>query len=92
MVRLVLMDATAALQSLVATSPLSNATYVNTQVVLFEEELIAPVEERACDVLALSGVALDHLVVWLEACKGHLSDGVLLVRSLLSRDDRRVGG
>ena len=39
----------------------------------------------------MSGVALDHLVGWLEASVGDLGDGELLVVGLLSRDDGSVG-
>ena len=42
-------------------------------------------------VLALAGIALDHLVSSLEAGECHLSDRVLLMRCLLLRDDRSVG-
>ena len=43
-------------------------------------------------VLALTGVALDHLVASLEAGEGHIDDRVLLVMRLLSGDDRSEGG
>ena len=43
-------------------------------------------------VLALTGVALDHLVAGLEAGEGHVDDRVLLVMGLLCGDDRRKGG
>ena len=43
-------------------------------------------------VLALTGVALDHLVTSLEAGEGHVNDGVLLMVGLLCGDDRRKGG
>ena len=43
-------------------------------------------------VLALTGVALDHLVASLEAGEGHVDDRVLLVMRLLSGDDRSEGG
>ena len=43
-------------------------------------------------VLALTGVALDHLVAGLEAGEGHVDDRVLLVMRLLSGDDRSEGG
>ena len=39
-------------------------------------------------VLALTGVALDHLVTSLEAREGHVNDRVLFVVGLLSGDDR----
>ena len=43
-------------------------------------------------VLALAGVALDHLVSCLEARVGHLGDGVLFVGCLGGGDDGGVGG
>ena len=43
-------------------------------------------------VLALTRVALHHLVASLEAGEGHVSDGVLLVGGLLSGDDGGEGG
>jgi hypothetical protein len=49
-------------------------------------------EVQDSHVLALTRVALDHLVVGLEARKGHLGDGVDLVEGLVSGDDRSVGG
>lgn len=52
---------------------------------------ITTVQQASGHVLAVSGVALDHLVVGLEARHGHLLDGVGLVRSLSGRDDWRVG-
>jgi len=48
---------------------------------------VSAVEEAAGHVLAVAGVALDHLVVGLEAGVGDLRDGELLVVGLLSRDD-----
>ena len=53
---------------------------------------IAAVQEAARHVLALTGVADDHLVTLLEAGEGHLCDGVLLVVSLVGREERRVSG
>merc|ERR1712142_260556 len=53
---------------------------------------ITTVQHAAGHVLAVAGVALHHLVGWLEASVGHFSHGQLLVVSLLSRDDRRVCG
>jgi hypothetical protein len=49
-------------------------------------------EEAAGHVLAMSGIALDHLVGWLEAGVGDLRDGELLVVGLLSGDDWGVSG
>ena len=43
-------------------------------------------------VFALTRVALDHLVASLEAREGHVSDGVLLMVSLLGGDDGGEGG
>lgn len=53
---------------------------------------VSTVKETACHVLAAAGVALDHLVVGLEARDGHLGDRVGLVEGLLGGDDRSVGG
>lgn len=52
---------------------------------------VAAVEETAGHVLALAGVALDHLVVRLEARDGHLGDRVGLVEGLVGGNDGRVG-
>jgi len=52
---------------------------------------ITSVEHAASHVLAVSGIALDHLVGWLEASVGDLGDGELLVVSLLGGDDWSVG-
>merc|ERR1712055_487383 len=52
---------------------------------------ITSVEHAAGHVLAMAGVALDHLVRWLEACVGDLGYRQLLVIGLLSRDDWGVG-
>merc|ERR1719272_2115699 len=49
------------------------------------------VEHTARHVLAVAGVALDHLVGRLEAHVGDLGDGELLVVGLLGGDDRGVG-
>ena len=51
---------------------------------------VSAVEERAGHVLARAGVALDHLVVGLEAREGKLGDAVRLVTGLGARDDRGV--
>lgn len=51
----------------------------------------SPVEHTARHVFAVSGVALDHLIGWLEAGVSDLSDGHLFVVGLLSRNDRSVG-
>ncbi len=40
----------------------------------------------------MSGIALDHLVGWLEHSVGDLGDRQLLVVGLLSRDDWGIGG
>ena len=53
---------------------------------------ITTVEQAARHVLALTGVALHHLVSGLEAREGHLRDGVLLMVGLVSRDERREAG
>ena len=52
---------------------------------------ITTVQQTGGHVLAVSGVALDHLVVGLEARHGHLLDGVGLVSGLGRRDDGSVG-
>jgi len=52
---------------------------------------VTSVEEAAGHVLAVSGIALDHLVGWLEASVSDLGDRELLVVSLLGGDDWRVG-
>src|SRR5690606_2583378 len=52
---------------------------------------IATVQEAGGHVLAGAGVALDHLVVGLEAGHGDLLDRVGLVGGLGGRDDGRVG-
>jgi hypothetical protein len=51
---------------------------------------VAAVQQARGHVLAVAGVALDHLVVGLEARHGHLLDRVGLVGGLGSRDDGRV--
>lgn len=51
---------------------------------------ITTVEQASSHVLAVTGVALHHLVVGLEARHGDLHDRVGLVRSLGSRDHRCV--
>ena len=53
---------------------------------------ITSVQEAAGHVLAVAGIALDHLVGWLEAGVGDLRDGELLVVGLLGRDDWGIGG
>merc|ERR1719239_1281809 len=52
---------------------------------------VAPVEHTAGHVLAVTGVALDHLVGGLEAGVGDLTYAELLVVSLLGGDDWGVG-
>lgn len=52
---------------------------------------IAAVQQAGGHVLSVAGVALDHLVVRLEAGHGHLQDRVGLVGSLGGRDDGRIG-
>ena len=51
---------------------------------------VTAVQQARGHVLAVAGVALDHLVVGLEARHGHLLDRVGLVSGLGGRDDRRV--
>merc|ERR1719431_384860 len=53
---------------------------------------ITTVQQTAGHVLAVTGIALDHLVGWLEAGIGDLCNGQLLVVGLLSRDDGGIGG
>ena len=52
---------------------------------------VTAVKQAGGHVLAVAGIALDHLVVGLEAGHGHLLDRVGLVRGLRSRDDRSIG-
>jgi hypothetical protein len=52
---------------------------------------IATVQQAGGHVLAVAWVALNHLVVWLEAGHGDLLDGVGLVGSLRGGDDWGVG-
>ena len=52
---------------------------------------VAAVQQTGGHVLAVTGVALDHLVVGLEAGHGHLLDRVGLVGGLGGRDNGRVG-
>merc|ERR1712080_291528 len=52
---------------------------------------VSPVEHAACHVLPMPGVTLHHLVCWLEAGVGDLTDRELLAVSLLCRDDGSVG-
>lgn len=51
---------------------------------------VTAVQQARGHVLAVAGVALDHLVVGLEARHGHLLDRVGLVGGLGGRDDGRV--
>ena len=53
---------------------------------------ITSVQHAAGHVLAMTRVALHHLVGWLEAGVGDLSNGQLLVVGLLGGDDWGVGG
>ena len=53
---------------------------------------ITSVQHAAGHVLAVTWVTLHHLVGWLEAGVGDLSDGQLLMVGLLSRDDWGIGG
>lgn len=52
---------------------------------------IATVQQAGGHVLAVARVALDHLVIGLEARHGHLLHRIGLVRRLGRRDDGRVG-
>ena len=52
---------------------------------------ISTVEEAGSHVLAVTRVALDHLVVRLEAGHGDLLDGVCFVCGLGGRNNRSVG-
>jgi len=52
---------------------------------------VTTVQQAGSHVLAVTGVALDHLVVRLEARHCHLLDGVGFVGSLSSGDDWGVG-
>ena len=52
---------------------------------------VTTVKHAAGHVLAVTGVALDHLVGRLEAGVGDLGNGELLVVGLLGGDDRSVG-
>merc|ERR1719322_1658515 len=52
---------------------------------------VSSVEKAAGHVLAVTGVALDHLVGWLEAGIGDLRDCELLMVGLLGRDDGCIG-
>lgn len=51
---------------------------------------ITTVQQAAGHVLSVTGIALDHLVVGLEARVGDLRDRQVLVTSLGSRDDRSI--
>merc|ERR1719499_2190746 len=52
---------------------------------------ISSVQEATGHVLAMSWVTLDHLVGWLKASIGDLTNCKLLMVSLLSRDDGGIG-
>lgn len=52
---------------------------------------VATVQQAGGHILAVTGVALDHLVVRLEARHGHLLNRVGLVRRLGRRDDGGIG-
>jgi len=52
---------------------------------------ISTVEQASSHILAVAGIALDHLVVRLEARHGDFLGGVGLVRCLCSRDNRSIG-
>merc|ERR1711885_12352 len=52
---------------------------------------VSSVEEAAGHVLAVTRVALDHLVGWLETGVGDLRDSELLMVGLLGRDDGSIG-
>merc|ERR1712213_240137 len=52
---------------------------------------VSSVEEAAGHVLAVTRVALDHLVGWLKAGVGDLRDSELLMVGLLGRDDGCIG-
>jgi len=52
---------------------------------------VAAVQQTGGHVLAIARVALDHLVVGLEACVGDLHDRVGLVGGLGGRDDGGIG-
>lgn len=53
---------------------------------------VTPVQQAARHVLALLGVALDHLASLLEAGVGHVQDRVLLVESFVGGDEGSEGG
>jgi len=52
---------------------------------------VATVQKASCHVLSVAGIALDHLVVGLEAGVGDLHDRVGFVGGLCGGDDGRVG-
>lgn len=52
---------------------------------------ITTIQHTTSHVLAVTGIALHHLIGWLKAGSGNFSNRQLLVISLLSRDDWRVG-
>jgi hypothetical protein len=58
--------------------------------VSFLGDNVTTVQQAGSHVFAVTGVALDHLVVGLEAGHGDLVDGVGLVEGLGSRDDRSI--
>merc|ERR1719282_1672450 len=53
---------------------------------------ITPVEQTTCHVLSVSGIALHHLVGWLETGSSNFVNRLLLVVGLLSAHDRSIGG
>lgn len=53
---------------------------------------VTTVQEAAGHELSVTGVTLDHLVSLFEGAESHLSNRVLLVEGLFSRDDGCVGG
>jgi len=54
-------------------------------------DYITPVEQTTGHVLSVSGIALHHLVRWLETGSGNLVDRLLLVVGLLSAHDGSIG-
>ena len=84
---------TAALTSFGTTSPRYNkaqATAKEYQSVSFL--LLVNIESEKRTVFALSRITFDHLVACLEAREGHICNRVLLMVSLLSRNDGCKGG
>ena len=51
---------------------------------------VASVQQTTSHVLAMSGVALDHLIGWIKTCVGDVGDRELLVVRFLGRDDGRI--